>query len=130
MDMFDILNQSINSQEPAAAKAAEKIKSEMEKEKDNSYVQVIGEYLLQQLSIDSELAKKILNKNKTVLKSLDAMKAAAMRKKTGNYAMFTPQEGFEIVMKYFYNELDLSKNKPIKGNNTSSDPEEASDDKE
>lgn len=127
MDMFDILNQSINSQNPAAEKAVEKIKSEMDKDKDNTYVQVVGEYLLQRLSIEPELADKILNKNKTILKSLDAMKAVASKKKTGNFAMLTPQEGYDVVIKYFSKELDIDKNKPGKQDNKTSEPEGASE---
>ncbi|MHB1651410.1 MAG: hypothetical protein ACYCVD_02900 [Desulfitobacteriaceae bacterium] len=81
--------------------AISKIKSEMDKNKNNAYIQVVGEFLLQHLNNHPEDAEKILNPDKSIAKSLDDMRKAAEKKKVGNFAMFTPQEGFELVMKYF-----------------------------
>lgn len=83
------------------ARAIEKLKSEMDGNKNNPYVQVVGEFLLQHLQSHPGDGDKIQVADKTISKSLDAMRNEAIKKKTGNYAMFTPQEGFEIVMKYF-----------------------------
>ena len=39
-------------------RAIEKIKSEMEQKKDNSYIQAIGDYLLKQVEINRNAAEK------------------------------------------------------------------------
>lgn len=81
-------------------KASEKIKQEIEKEK-NPYVQVVGEFLLQHIGQNPQDAEKLLANDKTILKSLDEMKKVAEKKKVGNVAVLTDQEGFEVVLKYF-----------------------------
>lgn len=81
-------------------KAIEKIKSEMSKN-TNTYVQVVGQFLLQHLETTPGAAEKILQEDKTIIKSLDAMKNEAKKKQVGGCAMLTDQEGFEIVLKYF-----------------------------
>jgi hypothetical protein len=82
-------------------KAIEKIKSEMDKNKNNSYIQVVGNFLLQYLNQNPGAAEKILQDGKTIAKSLDEMKKAAEKRRVGNCAVLTDQEGFEIVFKYF-----------------------------
>ena len=82
-------------------KAIEKIKIEMETNKKNSYIQVVGEFLLQHLQVNQGDAEKIVQGEKTIEMSLAEMRKAAEKNKNGNYAMFTPQEGFEIVLKYY-----------------------------
>lgn len=82
-------------------KAIEKIKSEMDKNKGNSYIQVVGGFLLQYLNQNPGSAEKILQDEKTIAKSFDEMRKAAEKKKVGNCAMLTDQEGFEVVLKYF-----------------------------
>ena len=82
-------------------KAIEKIKTEMEGNKDNLYIQVVGEYLLQQLKVNPAAAEKIMAEGKTVGQSLGEMRKAAEKKKNGNCAVLTNQEGFEVVLKYF-----------------------------
>lgn len=80
--------------------AIKKIKDEMGKN-NNPYVKVVGEFLLQHLGANPGAAEKILDKEKSILKSLDEMRKAAKKKKVGNYAVLTDQEGFGIVLKYF-----------------------------
>ena len=65
--------------------AITKLKSEMDANENNSYIQV----------------EKIMAADKTIAKSLDAMKKEAEKKKVGNCAVLTNQEGFEVVLKYF-----------------------------
>jgi excinuclease UvrABC nuclease subunit len=77
-----------------------KIKAEMEKEK-NPYVQVVGGFLLQHLDKNPHDAEKILVQDKTIQKSLEAMKKEAEKKKVGNCAVLTDAEGFAVVLKYF-----------------------------
>jgi hypothetical protein len=81
-------------------KAIDKIKVEIDKEK-NSYVQVIGEFLIGHLEKNPGDAEKILAADKTIWKSLDEMKKVAEKKKVGNMAVLTPVEGFGAVLKYF-----------------------------
>jgi hypothetical protein len=82
-------------------KAIEKIRSEMELNKNNPYVQVVGEFLLQELEVNPASAERILAEGKTVAKSLDEMRKEAEKKKVGNCAVLTDKEGFAIVLKYF-----------------------------
>lgn len=81
--------------------AIAKVKTEMDGNKNNSYIQVVGQFLLQHLEANPADAEKIMTADKTISKSLDAMRKAAEKKKTGNFAMLTPDEGFAEVLKYF-----------------------------
>ena len=84
------------------AKAIEKLQSEMTKDTANSYIQVVGGFLLRHLENLPQDAEKILSKDKTIEKSLDEMrKEAGRKKKVGNCAVLTDQEGFVVVLKYF-----------------------------
>ena len=74
--------------------AISKIQTEMEKEKDNSYVQVVGDFLLRHLNIDPAAAERILDKDKNISKSLDAMKKEARKKQKGGCAVLSDAEGF------------------------------------
>ncbi|WP_160688367.1 hypothetical protein [Clostridium sp. C2-6-12] len=86
-------------------KAIEKIKAEMEANKDNEAVQVIGDFLLKQIEINKDAAAGILQEGKTILKSLEEMQKEALakvKKKTGTQCVaIAPAEGFKIIMKYF-----------------------------
>ena len=81
--------------------AIAKIKAEMDANKDNSYVQVVGQFLLHRLGAFPECADKILAEDKTLAKSLDAMQAEARKKSKGTVTVLTDEEGFAIVLKYF-----------------------------
>ena len=82
-------------------KAIEKIKAEIDGSKINPYVQVVGDFLLQHLQANPSNAEKIIQEGKTIGQSLNEMKKAAEKKKVGNCAVLTDQEGFGIVLKYF-----------------------------
>lgn len=83
------------------AKAIEKLQSEMTKNTANSYVQVVGGFLLQHLNENPQDAEKILVAEKTIGKSLEEMRKEASKKKVGSCAVLTDQEGFAVVLKYF-----------------------------
>lgn len=83
------------------ANVVAKLNSEMDQHKNDSYVQVVGSYLVAHLDKYPQDAAKIAADEKTIVKSLDEMKKAASKKKVGNCAVLAPQEGFAIVMKYF-----------------------------
>lgn len=91
-------------------KAIKKINDEIEKEK-NPYVKVIGKYLLGVIADNEGAAEKILAADKTIMKSLEAMRKAAEKNKVGNMAMISDEEGFAIVLKYF--EIKQEKKKDI-----------------
>lgn len=79
--------------------AIQKINNEMKN--NNPYVLAVGGFLLPYLNKHPEAAEKIMNNDKTIAKSLDEMRKAAKKKKIGNCAVLTDQEGFEVVLKYF-----------------------------
>ncbi|PLR93220.1 hypothetical protein [Bacillus sp. T33-2] len=81
--------------------AIEKIKNEISGNANNPYIQVVGQFLLQHLEQNPDHAEKILVADKTIAKSLEAMRTAAQKKKVGNVAVLTDAEGFAIVLKYF-----------------------------
>ena len=81
--------------------AIAKIQSEMDANKANGYVQVVGAFLLHHLESNPNDAGMIMADGKTILKSLDEMKKVAEKKKVGNCGVIDPQEGFAIVLKYF-----------------------------
>ena len=82
-------------------KAIAKIDAEMSQNNNDSYIQVVGSFLLQYIKSNTDDAGKILTTDKTIAKSLEAMKQAASQKKVNNCAVLTDQEGFIIVLKYF-----------------------------
>lgn len=84
-----------------SAEAISKLKEEMNNSKNNPYVQVVGNFMLEHLEQHPEDAEKVLNNDKTIFKSLDEMRKAAEKKKVGSVAVLTDQEGFEIVLGYF-----------------------------
>lgn len=71
---------------------------------NNPAVQAIGQFLLQHLEQNQDDAGSILHADKTIAKSLDAMRKAAEKKKVGNVAVLTDAEGFAIVLDYFKKE--------------------------
>ena len=87
------------------AKAIQKIQAEMDANPNHPYVQVIGKFLLQYLPDHIDLAEKIMEEKKSIASSLDAMRKVAEKKRVGNVAVLTDEEGFEAVLEYFKNPL-------------------------
>ncbi|KZE79290.1 hypothetical protein AV654_17620 [Paenibacillus elgii] len=81
--------------------AISKLKAEMEANKDDSYIQYIGQFLLQRIEANPDDAAKLASKDKTIAKSLEAMRGEAKKKQKNGMAMLTPDQGFAIVLKYF-----------------------------
>lgn len=81
--------------------AINKIRMEMDANPNNSYIQIVGRFLLEHIQTHPADAEKICNSQKTISNSLDEMKKAAEKKKIGNCAVLTDQEGFVIVLEYF-----------------------------
>jgi hypothetical protein len=89
--------------------AIAKIHSEMDANKKSSYVQVVGNFLLNYVNEHPEAAKSIVTEGKTILKSLEAMRKEAEKHKTGNVAVLTDAEGFDAVLNYFRTEEPKTK---------------------
>ena len=81
--------------------ARNKLRAEIESNKSNEYIKAVGEFLINFLGEHPEAAEKIMTADKTIAKSMVEMRKEAEKKKVGNMAMLTPQEGFSIVLKYF-----------------------------
>lgn len=81
--------------------AITKLNGEITNSNNNPYIQVVGQFLIGHLDKNPQDAEKILTADKTIGKSLEVMQSEASKKKVGNCAVLTDQEGFGIVLKYF-----------------------------
>lgn len=81
--------------------AGKKLQAEITGSNNNPYVNVIGEFMIKHIEANPVDADKIMAADKTIAKSLDAMKAEARKKAVNGMAMLTDAEGFAIVLKYF-----------------------------
>ena len=77
----------------AIARMAEEIKGK-------DYLIPFEEYLTGICTTDA-VAEKILNEKKSLQGCFDNMKRIASARKTGNFAYIPPEEGFEIIRKYY-----------------------------
>ncbi|UNC91677.1 Cas9 inhibitor AcrIIA9 family protein [Candidatus Contubernalis alkaliaceticus] len=82
-------------------KALEKLKTEMDGDKNNKYVQVVGEFLIEYLNNNPQAAEQILAEGKTIKGSLVEMKEEARKHQVDGCGVLTDQEGFEVALKYF-----------------------------
>ncbi|NHN33520.1 hypothetical protein [Paenibacillus agricola] len=82
------------------AKAIEKLRTEMTGS-NNPYVPMVGEFLIKHLQSNPDDSSKILNIDKSIAKSMQAMQAEAKKKQVGGMAVLSDAEGFAIVLKYF-----------------------------
>lgn len=82
-------------------KAISKLDAEMEKEKRNHAIAVIGEYLINLITARPEIAKKLVDSKDTLAGAYEAMRTEARKKMYNNCAVLTDEEGFEIVCEYF-----------------------------
>ena len=82
-------------------KAIEKIRMEMDRKKDNGYIQAIGEMLLKQIEINRDAAEKIVNEAKTITSSLKEVETIAKKKAVGGCAVLSDGEVYGIVRKYY-----------------------------
>lgn len=83
------------------AEAIAKLQSEMDGNKNNHYIQVVGAFLLRHLEANPQDADKIMTADKSIAKSLDIMKEEARKKQSGGVAVLSDAEGFAIVLRYF-----------------------------
>lgn len=81
--------------------AITKLKAEMDGKGTNTYIKLIGEFLIKHIQENPGSVDKILSADKSIAKSLLAMQAEAKKKAVGGMAMLTDEEGFAIVLNYF-----------------------------
>lgn len=81
--------------------AVKKLQDEITGSQNNPYIQVIGNFLIQHVQANPECVEKIMEKGKSISKSLEAMKNEARKKQSNGMAMLTDAEGYAIVLKYF-----------------------------
>ena len=83
-------------------KAKNKIIEEMNKNKDDDYVQVVGDFLINQIEINEDAARIIATGGKNIKDSLKYMENEAKNRANGRRCVcINPVEGFKIIMKYF-----------------------------
>lgn len=80
--------------------AIEKIKAEMEENK-NPYTEIIGNYVIQQIQVNPQVAEAIINEEKTLAESLEQMRKEALKVKQGDIAILTDEQAFKIIRDYF-----------------------------
>ncbi|WP_181469955.1 Cas9 inhibitor AcrIIA9 family protein [Paenibacillus sp. MDMC362] len=78
-----------------------KLQDEITSSQNNPYIQVIGNFLIQHVQANPDGAHKVMDKEKSISKSLEAMKKEAMKKQSNGMAILTDAEGYAIVLKYF-----------------------------
>lgn len=83
------------------AQALAKINTEINASNNNPFIKVVGEFLLSHIESNPGDSEKILTADKTISKSLEAMKKVAEKRKVGNMAILTDAEGFKVVLEYF-----------------------------
>ena len=82
-------------------KAIAKLDAEMEKEKRNHAIAVIGEYLINLVTRHPQVAENLADSKNTLAGAYEAMRTEARKKMYNNCAVLTDEEGFEIVCEYF-----------------------------
>jgi len=80
--------------------AIEKIETEI-KESKESYVVMVGKCMIDHIENNPADAVAIMAEGKTIAGSLAFMEEKARKNAAGGYAMFTPDEGFTIIMEYY-----------------------------
>jgi len=81
--------------------AIAKIKAEMDANITNGYIQAVGSFLLAYVEKNPSAAHQVSAADKTIAKSLEAMRTEASKNKVNNVAVIAPQEGLAIILKYF-----------------------------
>ncbi|MBU3111970.1 PcfK-like family protein [Clostridium lacusfryxellense] len=82
-------------------KAIKKINDEIEKNKNDTNIKVIGDFLVSQLKLNVGASEKVLQDGKTIKGSIEEMRKVAKSKAVNGCGMLTDEEGFGIVLKYF-----------------------------
>jgi hypothetical protein len=84
----------------SVSNAVEKIRDEMVAN-NNTYVRVVGDFLMKHLERHPEAAEKILAEGKTIRGSLSAMREEARKHQVDGCGVLTDEEGFAVVLRYY-----------------------------
>lgn len=82
-------------------KAIEKIKQEINSQKNNLYVQVIGDYLLKQIEINRDAAKKICSESKSIEKSIKEIEKILRKEAKGNTLIISENGIYKVIREYY-----------------------------
>ncbi len=95
--------------------AMDKLRDEMAKKPDNSYIQVIGEYITTYLLTHPAAAPAIMAEGKTIEGSLLAVKETARKKQHNSVAVLPDAEVYAEVLKYYGIEGEKTKTADVCG---------------
>ena len=82
-------------------RAIAKIDTEIEKEKGNRILEIIGEFLINLVTANPDAAEKLLDEKKNLKGAYETMRNEARKYQKDGCAVLTDDEGFEIVCEYF-----------------------------
>jgi len=81
--------------------AINKLRQEIEENRDNLYINYVGNYLVDYITRNNQYSEKFMNEEKTIKGSLEYMKTKAKAQAKNGMAMLTPEEGFEVILDYY-----------------------------
>ena len=81
-------------------KAIEKINTEMQKNPNDAYIEIIGHYVIDRCS-DEITARKVMADDKSLDGAMKAVVKRAEKARNGNTAVLLPKDVFGAVDKYF-----------------------------
>ncbi len=82
-------------------RAIAKIDAEIEKEKGNRILEIIGEFLINLVTANSDAAAKLLDEKKNLKGAYEAMRNEARKYQKDGCAVLTDDEGFEVICGYY-----------------------------
>lgn len=82
-------------------RAIAKIDAEIEKEKGNRILEIIGEFLINLVTANPDAAAKLLDEKKNLKGAYEAMRNEARKYQKDGCAALTDEEGFEVVCGYY-----------------------------
>ena len=80
--------------------AIEKINSEMQKSPNNTYIEIIGQYVIDRCAAPA-CDEAVAVEGKTLSEAMKLVESAAKKQKQGSVAVLSPSEVFGIIDKYF-----------------------------
>lgn len=81
-------------------KAIEKINSEMQQDASDTYIEIVGHYVIDRCT-DDITAAKVAAEGKSLQAAMEQVTGEAMRVVRGNVAVLTPETVFNAVDSYF-----------------------------
>lgn len=82
-------------------RAIAKIDAEIEKEKGNRILEIIGEFLINLVTANPDAAEKLLDEKKNLKGTYEAMRNEARKYQKVGCAVLTDDEGFEVICGYY-----------------------------